>query len=114
MRRRLSDPTKLTASACLAPAGTALETLVQEAGTRWAVEACCEDAKSEVGLDHAEVRSWTGWYRHLTLAWLAHAFLTGMCAQANQTQAQKGGLSFQATPTGSLATFKAPRGLSSP
>src|SRR5947209_19745687 len=28
-----------------------------------------------------EVRSWIGWYRHLTLVMLAHAFLTGICAQ---------------------------------
>ena len=28
-----------------------------------------------VGLDQYEVRSWTGWYRHITLALLAHAYL---------------------------------------
>jgi hypothetical protein len=28
-----------------------------------------------------EVRSWIGWYRHITLCMLAHAFLTGICAQ---------------------------------
>src|SRR2546425_13264574 len=28
-----------------------------------------------------EVRSWIGWYRHITLMMLAHAFLTGICAQ---------------------------------
>jgi SRSO17 transposase len=31
---------------------------------------------SGVGLDHDEVRRWPGWYRHITLALLAHAFLT--------------------------------------
>ena len=35
-----------------------------------------------MGLDHYEVRSWIGWYRHITLVMLAHAFLTGICAQA--------------------------------
>ena len=34
-----------------------------------------KEAKGEVGLDHYEVRRWTGWYRHITLALLAHAFL---------------------------------------
>ncbi len=34
-----------------------------------------------MGLDHYEVRSWIGWYRHITLVMLAHAFLTGICAQ---------------------------------
>ena len=32
-------------------------------------------AKGEVGLDQYEVRSWTGWHRHITLAMLAHAYL---------------------------------------
>jgi SRSO17 transposase len=45
------------------------------AGTRWTIEACFEAAKGEVGLDQYEVRSWTGWHRHITLAMLAHAYL---------------------------------------
>jgi len=114
VRRRRSDPTDLAASACFAPEGTALDTLVQVAGRCWAIEACFEQAKGEVGLNQYAVRSWTGWYRHSTLACLAHAFLTGMRAQANQPAAQTGGLPFHSAPTGSLATFKAQRGLSSP
>jgi SRSO17 transposase len=43
---------------------------------RWTIEACFEAAQGEVGLDHYEVRSWTGWHRHITLAMLAHAYLT--------------------------------------
>ena len=35
-----------------------------------------QQAKTEVGLDHYEVRRWPGWYRHITLALLAHAYLT--------------------------------------
>ena len=34
-----------------------------------------QQAKTEVGLDHYGVRRWPGWYRHVTLALLAHAFL---------------------------------------
>ena len=34
-----------------------------------------------MGLDQYEVRSWIGWYRHITLVMLAHGFLTGICAQ---------------------------------
>jgi SRSO17 transposase len=49
--------------------------LVRVAGTRWAVEEGFQQAKGEVGLDHYEVRRWPGWYRHITLALLAHAFL---------------------------------------
>ena len=50
-----------------------------------------ETAKGEVGLEHYEVRSWVGWYRHITLAMLAHAYLTVMRARATdeETGAQK-------------------------
>ena len=45
---------------------------------RWPVEECFEAAKQEVGLDGYEVRSWHGWYRHVTLSMLALAFLAAM------------------------------------
>lgn len=38
-----------------------------------------ENAK-DLGLSHYEIRSFTGWYRHITLVLLALAFLTGICA----------------------------------
>ena len=49
-----------------------------------------EQAKSEVGLDHYEVRKWPGWYRHITLALLAHAFLAVTRAQAISPKRTKG------------------------
>jgi SRSO17 transposase len=75
IRRKIKEPSKLTFYLTLAPASTGLEALVRVAGARWAVEACFEAAKGEVGLDHYEVRSWAGWHRHVTLAMLAHAYL---------------------------------------
>jgi SRSO17 transposase len=75
IRRSLAEPGKLTFYLTLAPDGTALADLVRVAGTRWTIEACFEAAKGEVGLDQYEVRSWTGWHRHVTLAMLAHAYL---------------------------------------
>jgi len=59
----------------LGPAGTALEELVQVAGGRWAIEESFGEAKGTVGLDQYEVRRWQAWYRHVTLALLAHAYL---------------------------------------
>jgi SRSO17 transposase len=41
----------------------------------WAIEESFEDAKGSVGLDEYEVRKWTAWYRHITLALMAHAYL---------------------------------------
>ena len=54
------------------------------AGTRWTIEECFEEAKGQVGLDQYEVRKWEGWYRHITLAMLAHAYLALIRQQANE------------------------------
>jgi SRSO17 transposase len=61
VRRSLSAPTDLTAYVVFAPPATSLEEIVRVAGSRWTVESGFEEAKGEVGLDHDEVRSWTGW-----------------------------------------------------
>lgn len=90
-RRSVRDPSEIAYYLACAPADTTLATLVQVAGTRWAVEESLETAKGEVGLDQYEVRKWTGWYRHITLALLAHAFLTVTRAQAVWKDSQKGG-----------------------
>ncbi len=69
------DPKKLAYYLAFAPVGTLLETLIAVAGRRWAIEESLEAAKGEVGLDHYEVRHSHGWYRHITLAMLALAYL---------------------------------------
>lgn len=51
------------------------QTLVKVAGRRWEIETGFEATKGECGLDQYEVRRWQGWYRHITLALLAHAVL---------------------------------------
>ncbi len=75
VRRKLDRPDELASYLTHAPEGTALADLVRVAGSRWTIESCFEAAKGEVGLDQYEVRSWTGWHRHVTLALLAHAYL---------------------------------------
>ena len=75
IRRKIGKPDKFTFYLTLSPEATRLPELVRIAGRRWTIEACFEEAKGEVGLDHYEVRSWTGWHRHITLAMLAHAYL---------------------------------------
>jgi SRSO17 transposase len=52
-----------------------LGTLVRVAGQRWQIEQAFQAAKGECGRDHYEVRSWHGWYRHITLSMLAFAAL---------------------------------------
>jgi SRSO17 transposase len=75
IRRSTAEPEDLTYYLTHASEATTLAQLVRIAGTRWAIESCFEAAKGEVGLDEYEVRSWTGWHRHITLAMLAHAYL---------------------------------------
>jgi hypothetical protein len=115
LRRSLSDPTEVTPYICFAPANTPLESLVQVAGTRWRVKCCFETTKQEVGLDEYEVRSYQGWYRHITLACLAHAFLAVLRAKGLDplVEAAKSAADEKKKnpPPSSLASFKARRGL---
>ena len=74
VRRSISTPTELTAYVVFAPHATSLQEVVRVAGSRWTIESGVEAATGEVGLDHDEVRSWTGWPRHLTLAMWAYAW----------------------------------------
>jgi SRSO17 transposase len=67
-----------------APDGTPLDEIVRAAGSRWAVEDTFKLAKGQVGLDHYEVRSWTGWHRHTTLALWALALLAAGAAGAEK------------------------------
>jgi len=67
---------------CCAPAGTSDEDLITVAGSRWAVEECFQTAKTETGLDQYQVRRYDAWYRHVTLAMLAHAYLSVTAATA--------------------------------
>ncbi|MFF5728256.1 hypothetical protein [[Kitasatospora] papulosa] len=59
-----------------------LSALARVAGARWSVEECFQAAKGQVGLDHYQVRHWTSWHRHITLAMLALAFLSSLAADA--------------------------------
>ena len=74
IRRSVTDG-ELAFYRCWAPAGATLAELAMVAGARWAVEECFRAAKNETALDHYQVRKHTAWYRHITLAMCAHAWL---------------------------------------
>ncbi|WP_439331967.1 IS701 family transposase [Nonomuraea deserti] len=65
---------------CYAPDRQPLMALVKIAGVRWAVEESFQAAKGQTGLDHYQVRGWTAWHRHVTLAMLALALLAAIAA----------------------------------
>ena len=75
VRRSISDPDELAYYLVYAPTDTPLTAIVRAIGARWTIEEVFELAKQRVGLDEYEVRSWTGWHRHTTLALLALAAL---------------------------------------
>jgi SRSO17 transposase len=89
VRRCLKKPEELAYYFTHAPQGTTLAKLVRVAGSRWAIEECFEQAKQETGLDEYEVRSWTGWYRHITLSMFAQAFLSVVRTKSNPRSRKK-------------------------
>ncbi|MEM6717586.1 MAG: IS701 family transposase, partial [Cyanobacteria bacterium P01_C01_bin.147] len=111
-RRNLKDPNEIAYYRVFAPTACTLAEMVRVAGCRWTIEECFETAKGEVGLDQYEVRSWTGWHRHITLACLAHAFLSVMRANSLVSTTEKGGLnSHTSAVNSSMMAFKHQRGL---
>ncbi len=81
-RRSITCPTERAYYHAYAPATTTLDELVHVAGTRWVIETNFAQAKGEVGLDQYQVRTWEGWYRYVTLALLAYAYLVAIQASA--------------------------------
>jgi SRSO17 transposase len=91
VRRNIAQPEELAYYVVFCPVGTALQELVQVAGTRWTIEESFAITKDEVGLDEYEVRRWAGWYRHITLALLAQAYLAVTRYYAQQREREKRG-----------------------
>jgi len=87
IRRSLSDPSKRAYYRVSGKASTTLDEAVQVAGRRWSIEEGLEEAKGEAGLDQYEVRGYRAWYRHITLALLAHAVLVVTRAQEKKREA---------------------------
>jgi SRSO17 transposase len=73
--RRSLTTGELAYYVCTGPAGLPLIGLVRVAGARWRVEEAFQAGKQLCGLDQHQVRRWRSWYRWVTLAMLAYAFL---------------------------------------
>jgi len=58
-----------------APESTPLEVLLLVAFSRWHIERLFEDSKTELGMDHFEVRLYPSVVRHLILTCISHLFL---------------------------------------
>jgi SRSO17 transposase len=66
-------------------AGASLERLLWIAFSRWPIERCFQVAKTELGMDHFEVRSWRGIHRHLYISQLSQLF----CARVHHRHREK-------------------------
>jgi SRSO17 transposase len=75
IRRTLGDDPQYSFFISNASSSTRLKTLVWLSGLRWAIEQCFEETKTELGMDHYEVRKFTGWQHHMLTCMLAHFFL---------------------------------------
>jgi SRSO17 transposase len=92
MIRRSIDDQELAYYHCHNPRRAGFGVLVTVAGARWPIEECFGAGKNEIGLDQYQVRKHNAWHRHITLAMLAHTFLT-----ITAHHAKKGGPEHEAT-----------------
>jgi hypothetical protein len=86
IRRSRRAPAERAYYFCFVPAGAALAELTAVAGLRWTIEECFQRAKTDLGLDHCEARSWHGWHRHMSLV-MAAAFLAKLAADMRRAVA---------------------------
>ena len=75
VRRTIGDAPSYSFFISNAPTGARLKTFVWLSGIRWAIEQCFEETKTELGMDHYEVRKYPGWRHHMLSSILAHFFL---------------------------------------
>ena len=84
--RRNDKTGELAYYRCYSPQPVTLTDYVRVAGWRWKVEESFQTGKGLTGLDEHQVRTWTSWYRWITLAMLAHAFLVVTTAAERHAQ----------------------------
>jgi len=94
--RNVLDPEEVKFFVSNAPPQTGIGTLLQVAFSRWRVERCFQDDKSEIGLDQYEGRRYLGLKRHLTLSAVSYLFLAGV----RQEWGEKPGVDGVPTPHG--------------
>jgi hypothetical protein len=77
-----------------APPQTGIGALLRVAFSRWRVERCFQDGKSEIGLDQYEGRRYLGLKRHLALSAVSYLFL----ARVRQEWGEKPGVDGMPAP----------------
>lgn len=90
LARRNRSTGELAYYRCYSTKPVPLTTLVRTAGRRWSIEENFQTAKTLVGLDEHQVRTWTSWRRWTCLCLLALAFLTALAVAAHVEQPPAG------------------------
>ena len=75
IRREIGAKEEIKYSLSNAPEGTTLDRLAFMQGQRYFVERAFQDAKSNVGLDHYQVRGWQAFHHHMTMVMLAMLYM---------------------------------------
>lgn len=75
IRRSIGHKPEYSFFASNAPADAPLELFIWLSGMRWPIEQSFEEAKTELGMDHYEVRKYPGWNHHMLTCMLGHFFL---------------------------------------
>jgi SRSO17 transposase len=74
-KRRAGAEASASSYSSNAPARTPRRTVVWRSGRRWAIEPCCAEGKTALGMAHYDVRTYPGWPHHMLTTMLAHFFL---------------------------------------
>jgi SRSO17 transposase len=74
--RNVRDTSEVKFFLSNAPPETPVKELLHVAFSRWRIERCFEDQKTELGFDHFEGRSYVGLKRHQAITAVSHLFLS--------------------------------------
>jgi SRSO17 transposase len=75
VRREIGAKEEIKYSLSNAAENTSVDRLAFMQGQRYFVERAFQDAKSNVGLDHYQVRGWQAWHNHMTMVMLAMLYM---------------------------------------
>jgi len=75
VRRSVSKQPEYTYFISNAPKNARLRLFVWFCGLRWPIEQAFQECKTELGMDHYEVRKYPGWNHHMLTCMLGHFFL---------------------------------------
>jgi hypothetical protein len=72
--------------------GTPIEPILHVAFSRWPIERCLEEEKTELGLSHFECRQYGAVLRHLLITQVSHLFLARECQRLRGEKSRDHGL----------------------